>query len=94
MRWSIVASITAIIVSAPLAALASCVDFGNVTAWSRFDAHTIIVYQNQRPIALLKIPYCYVYSSAEIRMIKEYVCDWDKIIVDDDVCEITRVERI
>jgi hypothetical protein len=73
---------------------ADCVDVGSATSWSRIDTHTIIVYRASTPLVLLKMPYCYIYSSSEIRFIKDYICDWDKIIVDGEVCDITKVERL
>ena len=75
-------------------AYAGCVDVSSVTSWSRIDTHTIIVYRGSTPLALLKMPYCYIYPSSEIRFVKNYICNWDKIIVDGEVCDITKVERL
>lgn len=73
---------------------ADCVDVSNVTAWSRVNTHTIIVYVGDTPLALLKLPYCYIYPASEIKFIKDYICSWDKIIVDEEVCDITEVKRL
>ena len=73
---------------------AGCADIGGANSWSRIDTHTIIVYRAGTPIALLKIPYCFIYSSSDIRIIKSLVCSWDKIFVDDEVCDISKVERL
>jgi hypothetical protein len=73
---------------------AGCADIGSATSWARVNTHTIIVYRGSTPVALLKIPYCYIYSTSDIRIIKSYVCSWDKIIVDDEICDISKVERL
>jgi len=68
----------------PAWACADCVDISGAR-WSRVDTHKIILYRYSRAIALLEIPYCYIYSSSEIIIIEDYVCNWDKIMVDDEV---------
>jgi len=73
---------------------ADCVDLSVSTSWARLDSHKIIVYRGSTAIALLEIPYCFIYSTSEIKLVKDYVCNWDKIIIDGDVCDITKVERL
>lgn len=73
---------------------ADCVDVSSVTAWSRVNAHTIIIYVGETPLALLKLPYCYIYSTSEIKFIKDYICNWDQMIVDEEVCDIKEVKRL
>jgi hypothetical protein len=75
-------------------AWAECADVSGATSWSRIDTHKIIIYRGSTPLALLDIPYCYIYSTSEIRFIKDYVCNWDKIIIDGEVCDIRNVERL
>jgi hypothetical protein len=75
-------------------AWAGCADLSGATGWSRIDTHKIIIYRGNSAIALLEIPYCYIYSTSEIRLIKDYVCNWDKIVIDGEVCDIRKVVRL
>lgn len=75
-------------------AWAGCANLSGANKWERIDTHTIIIYRGSNAIALLKIPYCYIYPSSNIRIIKENVCNWDKIIIDDEACDIRNVERL
>jgi len=73
---------------------AGCADLSDATKWSKVDTHKIIMYRGSTAIALLDIPYCYFYSSSDIKLVKNNICKWDKIIVDGEVCEIRSVERL
>ncbi|GIV53028.1 MAG: hypothetical protein KatS3mg038_3549 [Candidatus Kapaibacterium sp.] len=73
---------------------ADCADVSNVTGWSYVDSHTIILYQYSKPIALLKVPWCYIYSTSRIRLLKTYMCSWDKILVDGTVCDVTEIKNL
>ena len=77
----------------PKMALAGCVYIGGAT-WSRINSHKIIMYRGRTAIALLDIPFCMISAASEIKLINEDVCDWDKIIIDGEACEIRKVERL
>ncbi len=68
--------------------LADCLDLGGYTSWYVQGAHTILFYQGFRPIASVDVPYCWVRPESSIRLIKNYVCDADYVIVDGDKCTI------
>jgi hypothetical protein len=72
-------------------AWAACVDLSDVTNWSNINMHKIIMYQENKAIAILEIPYCDIYASSTIRLDKEYVCNGDKIIVSGVACDIRNV---
>jgi hypothetical protein len=74
-------------------AWADCVDLSNATNWSDIDTHKIIMYQKNKAIAVLEIPYCAILKSSDIRLIKDTVCNWDKIIVSGEVCDVRKVEK-
>ena len=76
------------------ATLAGCVDLGSATRWWRVDSHTIIIYRGKKAIAVLKIPFCDIYESSEIRMIEDYVCNGDKITVDGRACDIKEIRAL
>jgi len=75
-------------------AWADCVDLSNVSNWSDINSHKIIMYRNNKAIAVLEIPYCTILKSSDIRLIKDTVCNWDKIIVSGEVCDVRKVEKL
>ncbi len=72
-------------------AWAACADLSDVTNWSNITTHKIIMYRGSKAIAILEIPYCNIYPSSSIGLNKEYICNWDKIIVSGMACEIRSV---
>ncbi len=76
------------------AVLADCVNLGNANKWSRIDNHKIILYRGSNGLALLNTPYCFIYATSDLRLVKEDVCNWDKIIVDGEVCDVRSVNRL
>lgn len=81
-----------IISMSSLSGWAGCADLGSITKWVRIDTHKIIMYRGSTAIAMLDIPYCYIYPTSEIKVVNDYVCNWDKIIVEGEVCDIRNVE--
>jgi hypothetical protein len=75
-------------------AWADCAELSNVTNWSDVNTHKIIMYENSKAIAVLDIPYCTVLKSSDIRLIKDTVCNWDKIIVTGEICDVRKVEKL
>lgn len=71
-----------------------CADLNNVTNWSDVNTHKIIMYRKSKAIAVLDIPNCTIYKTSEIRLIKDYVCNLDKIIVSGQICDVRSVERL
>lgn len=72
-------------------AWAACADLKNATNWSNLNSHKIIVYRENKAIAILDIPYCTIYPSSSIRIDKEYICNGDNIIVSGIACDIRNV---
>ena len=75
-------------------ARAACADLSNITNWSDVNTHMIVMYRNNKAIATLEIPYCTILKSSEIRLIKDTVCNWDKIIVSGEVCDVRKLEKL
>ncbi len=48
--------------------------------------HQVIFCQGRAPMALVNVPYCDVYCSSRIYLIKSYIGDSDSIIVDGKEC--------
>ena len=75
-------------------AWADCADLSNATNWSDINTHRIVMYQKNKAIATLEIPYCTILKSSDIRLIKDTVCNWDKIIVSGEVCDVRKLEKL
>jgi hypothetical protein len=80
-----------IVLLSPSVVLPDCIDLGRSTSLYVQGGHSIIYYAGLMPIARLDVPYCAVSPSSSIRLIKNYVCDGDKIMIDDSVCMIMTV---
>ena len=75
----------------PNLALADCVSLVSFTDWFAQDTHDVVFYRGSRPLASLNVPYCSINPSSTILLIKSYVCDLDKIIIDGEECTIMTV---
>jgi hypothetical protein len=72
---------------------AVCVDLSQATNWSNINTHKIIMYRGNKAIAVLDIPSCDIYPSANIRLDKANVCNGDNIIVSGVACRIRNIEK-
>lgn len=84
----------AIFLFLPNLVLADCADLGSSPNWFLEDSHTIIFTRGSRPIARLTIPDCQMEPSSQVRLVKSYVCNDDKIIIDNQECRIMTLEAI
>jgi hypothetical protein len=81
----------AVVLVSPSIVFSDCVDLGRATSWYVQGAHSIIFYGGLMPIARVDVPYCALNPSSSIRLLKSYVCDGDKIIIDGSGCLIMSV---
>ena len=72
----------------PNLAVSDCADFGRMTSFKVQDNQTITFYSQNSPIAQVKLQDCTVDSSSNIRLMKSYVCDGDRVIVNGQECAI------
>ena len=75
----------------PNPAPADCVSLVGFTTWFAEDTHNIVFYRGSRPLGTLNIPDCTINPSSNIHLIKSYVCDSDKIIIDGEACIIMTI---
>jgi hypothetical protein len=75
----------------PNPVFSDCMDLGRSTSWYAQGGHTIIFYNGPTPLARVDVPYCVVQPSSSIRLIKNYTCDSDDIIVDGGPCSIMTI---
>jgi hypothetical protein len=75
----------------PNPVFSDCIDLGRSTSWYAQGGHTIIFYNGPAPLARVDVPYCVVQPSSSIRLIKNYTCDTDNIIVDGERCSIMTI---
>jgi hypothetical protein len=81
----------AMLLFSPSLVLSDCMDIGRYTSYYVQGAHTIIFYTDSGPIAYFDIPYCSINPSSMVRPFKTYVCDGDKIFIDNEACTIMSV---
>lgn len=72
-------------------AWAACADVSNATNWSNINSHKIIIYRENKAVAILEIPYCDIYPSSVVRLDKDYICNRDKINVSGVACDVRNV---
>ena len=72
----------------PGVAVSDCMDLSRSTSWYAQDEHTIIFYAQNSPIAQIDLQDCTVSASSNIRLLKSYMCDSDRIVVDGQECGI------
>ena len=89
-RIVLLLSLTMFLLS-PNLALADCVSLVSFTDWFAQDSHNVVFYRGSRPLASLNVPYCSINPSSTILLIKSYVCDSDKMIIDGEECTIMTV---
>lgn len=80
-----------IVLLSPNIVLSDCVDLGRANSWYVQGGHSIIFYSGPTPIARVNVPYCTLSSSSSVRLLKSYVCDGDKIIIDGSACMIMTI---
>ena len=81
----------AILLVLPDLVFSDCVDLGRSTGWYVQSGHTIIFYHEKTPIARVNIPECTINRSSLIRLITNYLCDSDKVIINGEACNIMMV---
>ena len=72
----------------PAAALSDCTDLGRANRWYVLDERTILFYVRHNPLAQVDLRSCMVNPSSRIRLLTNYVCDGDTIVVDGQECTI------
>jgi hypothetical protein len=82
---------SAMFLLSPNPALADCVSLAGFTSWFVEDTHNIVFYRGSRPLGSLNIPDCTINPLSSIHLIKSYLCDSDKIIIDGEECTIMAV---
>jgi hypothetical protein len=83
--------IFAVLLFSPNLALADCVSLAGFTSWFVEDTHNIVFYRGSTPLGRLHIPDCTINRSSSIHLIKSFVCDSDKIVIDSEECTIMAV---
>ncbi len=83
----------AVVLAFPNIVFSDCLTFGTwgPISWQALDGQTIVFYDGARPIARVKMQSCTVDTSSTIRLIKKYLCDSDKILIDNTPCNIMTI---
>ena len=77
-----------LVVVTPAIAVCDCVDLSQTSTYYISGAHTIIFYVGRMPRAQVSVPYCTLYSDSNIRLMRGYTCDTDRVVVDGAECMI------
>ncbi len=84
-----------VVLLVPNVVFSDCLTFGRggPLSWNAQDERTIVFYDNLggTPIAQVTLQSCTVNESSVIRLVKRYLCDSDKIIVDNRPCNIMSI---
>jgi len=82
-----------VILALPNIVFSDCLTFGKLRpiSWYVLDEQTIVFYEGTTPIALVKMQGCTVSASSSVRLIKRYLCDSDRIIIDNAPCNIMTI---
>lgn len=78
----------------PGMALSDCTDLSRFTSWYAQDERTIIFYAQSSPIAQIDLQDCTVSASSNVRLLKSYMCDSDRIVVDGQECAIITLKSL
>jgi hypothetical protein len=85
----------AIMLSLPTVVFSDCLDFGRPgpLSWHVQNERTIIFYDSwgTTPIAQVTLQTCRVNELSVIRLSQRYLCDTDKVIVDNRPCSIVTI---
>ena len=84
----------AVTLTLPSLAFSDCLTFGTVqrpVSWQVVDERTVAFYEGVTPIALVRVQTCTLSPSSTVRLIKRYLCDSDKIIIDNEPCNIMTI---
>jgi hypothetical protein len=80
-----------ILLLSPNLILAECLDLGGFTSFYMHGVHIITFYKDENTIGHANIRFCIVRDSSSIRLIQNYVCDGDYIMVDGEKCRMELV---
>ncbi len=73
---------------------ADCADFTRYNSYVVEGDRKIIFYRGSSPIATVTLQDCKVYPGADIRLLKTYMCESDKIIIDGQECSILSLDTM
>ncbi len=90
-KLSVLLSLTALILL-PAVLWADCTDLTHYTHWVLKDSHTILFYRGNRALAVITLEGCEAQSNSSVRLITTYVCESDKIMIDNRECSIMTLQ--
>ncbi len=70
---------------------ADCLDLSSFTSWALQDESTVVFYRGNQVLASITFSNCTVQPTSRIRLLKNYVCEGDRIQVDNEACSILSV---
>lgn len=93
--WLAVVLFLPLVLFLPNVVFSDCLSFARVgpLSWQVQNERTIVFYDGwgTNPIARVTLQTCRINESSVIRLSKRYLCDTDKIIVDNRPCSIVTI---
>lgn len=86
--------IITILLILPAICLADMVYTTGITGWQYIDTHKIILLSGQRTVAVVDLPFCFLYPTSRVRFLSDVLEYGEKILIDDEVCDVGNVKRI
>jgi hypothetical protein len=92
MRKISIIVLLGVVLLLPNPLLADCTNLAGYTSWVLEGDNKIIFYRGSNPIASITLKDCKVTPNSNIRLIKGYVCESDKIVIDGETCNIMSLD--
>ena len=88
-RWLLLGLVILGILPAP--AFSDCLSLSRYTSWYAEPGNAVVFYSGRRPMAVVELADCTVTPASTVRLVKDYICDSDVLIVNGEECRIMTV---
>ena len=79
-----------VLLAFPPAVPADCVKVGSFDSFTLVKDDTVILYSGGAAVVKIETN-CTVYEKSRVRLLKNYICDGDDILIDDKTCNMASV---
>ena len=83
-----------IVIVLPSLVLADCDDLGGFTSFVLQGANTVVLYAGTTAIGRFDVQTCNVQANSTIRLLKNPLCDGDKVVIDGSNCTVMNVQSL
>lgn len=79
-----------VLLAFPPAVPADCIKVGGFDSFTLVKDDTVILYSGGSAVVKIETN-CTVYEKSRVRLLKNYICDGDDILIDDKTCNMAAV---